>query len=202
MKKVLFLILASFLVLAACGNKEENKTEDKKETKSSSKDEMKKNEDKKAKDDKKEKSKPNNNTENETQQANTEQQTQQVQIQNTQQTNNKITSNDENVQQDANNKGNVKLNDEPFKPKEHGGGHPQLYTNEDLPDDIGEAKNGLTPYNKDHTTTHDESMMETPQAQQSNESEVETSVQFKDSRDPHSDERIQHDRLTVNGINE
>ncbi|PTE73176.1 hypothetical protein [Staphylococcus gallinarum] len=50
MKKVLFLILASFLVLTACGSKEENKSEDKKETKSSSKD------NKKAKEDKKEKS--------------------------------------------------------------------------------------------------------------------------------------------------
>lgn len=83
MKKVLFLILASFLVLSACGNKEESKSEDKKETKSSSKDEKKKNEDKKAKDDKKEKSKANNNTENETQQENTEQKTQVVNQQET-----------------------------------------------------------------------------------------------------------------------
>lgn len=37
MKKVLFLLLASFLVLTACGNKEESKSEDKKETKSSDK---------------------------------------------------------------------------------------------------------------------------------------------------------------------
>lgn len=36
MKKILFLLLASFLVLTACGNKEESKSEDKKETKSSS----------------------------------------------------------------------------------------------------------------------------------------------------------------------
>lgn len=41
MKKFLFLLLASFLVLAACGNKEENKSEDTKETKSSSKDDKK-----------------------------------------------------------------------------------------------------------------------------------------------------------------
>lgn len=37
MKKVLFLLLASFLVLGACGNKEESKSEDKKETKLSDK---------------------------------------------------------------------------------------------------------------------------------------------------------------------
>lgn len=37
MKKFLFLLLASFLVLAACGNEEESKTEDKKETKASNK---------------------------------------------------------------------------------------------------------------------------------------------------------------------
>lgn len=37
MKKFLFLVLASFLVLAACGNNKESKSEDKKETKSSSK---------------------------------------------------------------------------------------------------------------------------------------------------------------------
>ena len=36
MKKILFLLLASFLVLAACGNKEESKSDDSKETKSSS----------------------------------------------------------------------------------------------------------------------------------------------------------------------
>lgn len=37
MKKVLFLLLASFLVLSACGNQEESKSDDKKETKSSDK---------------------------------------------------------------------------------------------------------------------------------------------------------------------
>ncbi|PTI37193.1 hypothetical protein BU062_13595 [Staphylococcus succinus] len=37
MKKVLFLILASFLALSACGNSEETKSSDKKETKSSDK---------------------------------------------------------------------------------------------------------------------------------------------------------------------
>ncbi|QPS99861.1 hypothetical protein I6G41_02015 [Staphylococcus equorum] len=38
MKKLLFLLLASFLVLAACGNEEESKLDDKKETKSEDKD--------------------------------------------------------------------------------------------------------------------------------------------------------------------
>ena len=52
MKKVLFLLLASFLVLTACGNKEESKSEDKKESKSSSKD-SKKNDEQKNKKDKK-----------------------------------------------------------------------------------------------------------------------------------------------------
>lgn len=78
MKKVLFLILASFLVLAACGQ-EESKSEDKKETKSSSKD--KKKEDKKSDDDKKETSNADNNQQEETQQANTQQQTQSTQEQ-------------------------------------------------------------------------------------------------------------------------
>ncbi|MEJ7517843.1 hypothetical protein WL507_00680 [Staphylococcus saprophyticus] len=52
MKKILFLLLASFLVLTACGNKEESKSVDKKETKSSSKD-SKKNDEQKNKKDKK-----------------------------------------------------------------------------------------------------------------------------------------------------
>ena len=43
MKKFLVLLLASFLVLTACGNKEESKTEDKKETKSEGKDKKKDN---------------------------------------------------------------------------------------------------------------------------------------------------------------
>ncbi len=50
MKKLLFLLLASFLVLAACGQ-EENKSEDKKETKSTDKESKK--DDKKKDDDKK-----------------------------------------------------------------------------------------------------------------------------------------------------
>ena len=53
MKKVLFLLLASFLVLSACGN-EESKLEDKKETKASDKES---NKDDKKKDDDKEKEK-------------------------------------------------------------------------------------------------------------------------------------------------
>lgn len=84
MKKVLFLILASFLVLAACGNKEEDKSEDKKETKSSDKVDKKKEESKKSNDDKKEKSdkedtnKKEDSTTDDTQQANNEQQTEAV----------------------------------------------------------------------------------------------------------------------------
>lgn len=79
MKKVLFLLLASFLVLAACGGKEEGKSEDKKETKSSSKNDKKKDENKKSHDDKKEESdkKETDNTDD-TQQANTEPQNQNV----------------------------------------------------------------------------------------------------------------------------
>ena len=38
MKKLLFMLLASFLLLAACGNEEESKLDDKKETKSEDKD--------------------------------------------------------------------------------------------------------------------------------------------------------------------
>ena len=78
MKKVLFLILASFLVLAACGQ-EESKLEDKKETKSSSKESKK--DDKKSDDDKKETSNADSNQQEETQQANTQQQTQSTQEQ-------------------------------------------------------------------------------------------------------------------------
>lgn len=78
MKKVLFLILASFLVLAACGQ-EESKLEDKKETKSSSKESKK--DDKKSDDDKKETSNADNNQQEEKQQANTQQQTQSTQEQ-------------------------------------------------------------------------------------------------------------------------
>ena len=78
MKKVLFLILASFLVLAACGQ-EESKLEDKKETKSSSKESKK--DDKKSDDDKKETSNADNNQQDEKKQANTQQQTQSTQEQ-------------------------------------------------------------------------------------------------------------------------
>ncbi|MGD6885823.1 hypothetical protein [Staphylococcus shinii] len=67
MKRILFLILASFLVLAAC-SQEEGKSEDKKETKSSDKeseqDNKKKDENKKSKNDKREKS--DENTEQQT----------------------------------------------------------------------------------------------------------------------------------------
>lgn len=80
MKKVLGLLLASFLVLAACGQ-EESKSEDKKETKSSSKDKKKEDENRKSNDDKKEISNADNNQQEETQQANTQQQTQSTQEQ-------------------------------------------------------------------------------------------------------------------------
>lgn len=72
MKKVLFLLLACFLVLAACGNKEESKSEDKKETKESDK-ESEKDDDKKTDKDK-EKSDDKSNEEVETQDKTTEQQ--------------------------------------------------------------------------------------------------------------------------------
>lgn len=96
MKKVLFLVLASFLALAACGNSEESKSEDKKETKASDKESEKndkeKDENKKSNDDKKEKSdkedtekkedsNTNNNQQEDTQQANTEQQNTQEPVQ-------------------------------------------------------------------------------------------------------------------------
>ncbi|NWK84554.1 hypothetical protein HYE69_07000 [Staphylococcus sp. GSSP0090] len=48
MKKVLFLLLASFLVLAACGNKEESRLDDKKKSESSKKDDKKSNDSKKS----------------------------------------------------------------------------------------------------------------------------------------------------------
>ena len=72
MKKVLYLLLASFLVLAACGNKEESRLEDKEETKESDK-ESKKDDDKKTDKDK-EKSDDKSNEEVETQDKTTEQQ--------------------------------------------------------------------------------------------------------------------------------
>ena len=71
MKKALFLLLASFLVLTACGN-EESKLEDKKETKESDK-ESKKDDDKKTDKDK-EKSDDKSNEEVATQDKTTEQQ--------------------------------------------------------------------------------------------------------------------------------
>lgn len=71
MKKLLFILMASFLVLAACGN-EESKTEDKKETKSSDKESKK--DDKESDEDKeKEKSDNKSNEEVATQDETTEQ---------------------------------------------------------------------------------------------------------------------------------
>ena len=68
MKKVLFLLLASFLVLAACG--QEEKSEDKKETKTSEK-----NKDDKKDEEKESKPDDNSNEDVATQDDNTEQQT-------------------------------------------------------------------------------------------------------------------------------
>ncbi|MDW4413055.1 hypothetical protein QI126_05610 [Staphylococcus saprophyticus] len=86
MKKVLFLLLASFLVLAACGN-EESKTEDKKETKTSDKeskkDDNKKDDDKKS-DKEKDKSDDKSNEEVATQDGTTEQPVQSQEPVNTQ----------------------------------------------------------------------------------------------------------------------
>ncbi|WP_436964117.1 hypothetical protein [Staphylococcus xylosus] len=80
MKKLLFLLLASFLVLAACGQ-EESKSEGNKETKSTDKESKK--DDKKSKDDKKEKlnkedtdEQQTSNTDGNQQEVNIEQQTQ------------------------------------------------------------------------------------------------------------------------------
>lgn len=82
MKKVVFLLLASFLVLSACGN-EESKLEDKKETKTSdkesNKDDMKKDDDKE-----KEKSDDKSNEEVATQDETTEQPVQSQEQVNTQ----------------------------------------------------------------------------------------------------------------------
>ncbi|MEB6320270.1 hypothetical protein MXM74_04930 [Staphylococcus xylosus] len=67
MKKVLILLLASFLALAACGNNETSKSDAKKETKSSSEETEK--DDKKSNDDKKsdkEKEKSNDNSADDT----------------------------------------------------------------------------------------------------------------------------------------
>lgn len=71
MKKVVFLLLASFLVLSACGN-EESKSEDKKETKESDKE---KNKDDKKDEEKESKPDDNSNEDVATQDDNTEQQT-------------------------------------------------------------------------------------------------------------------------------
>lgn len=76
MKKVLFLLLASFLILAACGNKEESRLDDNKETKSSEKDGKKKN-DKKSDDTKEDKSddeKSNEDTKQVSENENTQEQ--------------------------------------------------------------------------------------------------------------------------------
>ncbi|AMY05100.1 hypothetical protein CD149_00455 [Staphylococcus condimenti] len=83
MKKVLFLLLASFLVLAACGQKEESKSEDKKSESKKKDSKAKKGKEDKKKSDKKEMA-DNQQKENSDQQVyNSEQPT--VQPDNTQQ---------------------------------------------------------------------------------------------------------------------
>lgn len=77
MKKLLFLLLASFLVLAACGQ-EESKSEDKKETKSSDK-EIKKDDKKKDDDKESDKEKEKSDDKSNEEVANEEQQSQEQQ---------------------------------------------------------------------------------------------------------------------------
>ncbi|EJX17089.1 hypothetical protein SOJ_25380 [Staphylococcus sp. OJ82] len=76
MKKLLFLLLASFLVLAACGNEEESKLDDKKETKASDKESKK---DDKKKDEDKEKEKEKSDDKSNEEVANEEPQSQEQQ---------------------------------------------------------------------------------------------------------------------------
>lgn len=76
MKKLLFLLMASFLVLAACGNEEESKIEDKKETKSIDKESKK---DDKKSDDDKEKSEDKSDDKSNEEVANEEPQSQEQQ---------------------------------------------------------------------------------------------------------------------------
>lgn len=78
MKKFLFLLLASFLVLAACGQ-EESKSEDKKETKSSDKN-AKKDNDKKSENKKGEDKSDDKKDESEEVASNNEKQNQQAQV--------------------------------------------------------------------------------------------------------------------------
>ncbi|WP_432717656.1 hypothetical protein AAA448_04510 [Staphylococcus equorum] len=74
MKKLLFLLMASFLVLAACGQ-EESKLEDKKETKSSDKESKKKDDDKSDKEKDKSDDKSNEEVANEEPQSQEQQST-------------------------------------------------------------------------------------------------------------------------------
>ncbi|MDW8564384.1 hypothetical protein [Staphylococcus shinii] len=68
MKRILFVLLVSFLALAACGNSEESKSDDKKETKSSNeknkKDNKKSNDDKKSDKEKEESNDNSDDTDN------------------------------------------------------------------------------------------------------------------------------------------
>lgn len=76
MKKLLFLLMGSFLVLAACGNEEESKLDDKKETKASDKESKK---DDKKKDEDKEKEKEKSDDKSNEEVANEEPQSQEQQ---------------------------------------------------------------------------------------------------------------------------
>ncbi len=89
MKKVLFLILASFLVLGACGQ-EESKSEDKKDTKSSDKNtdkdkDNKRDNNQKSEDDDKEKSDIKSNEENDNEEKQNQQDSQTQEQQDSQQ---------------------------------------------------------------------------------------------------------------------
>ncbi|OEK66768.1 hypothetical protein AST00_04855 [Staphylococcus equorum] len=83
MKKILFLILASFLVLAACGNEEESKLDDTKETKSEDKESTKddkESDEEKDKSDEKQKSDDKSSEEVATQDESTEEAQSQEQV--------------------------------------------------------------------------------------------------------------------------
>ncbi|MDG0821704.1 MAG: hypothetical protein L0L09_13640 [Staphylococcus equorum] len=83
MKKILFLILATFLVLAACGNEEESKLDDTKETKSEDKESTKddkESDEEKDKSDEKQKSDDKSSEEVATQDESTEEAQSQEQV--------------------------------------------------------------------------------------------------------------------------
>lgn len=101
MKKLLFLLMASFLVLAACGN-EESKSEDKKETKTSDKENDKKKDDDKKENEsnKKDKAEDKEKEEVATQDETTEQSQEQVNTQEQQPTQQPVQSQEQPSQQE------------------------------------------------------------------------------------------------------